>query len=201
MNYFHRFVLLASLSIPVLLSAQEARDFREVVKEQFQRYPKLEIQDLYKLSLQASLGIEHFMSDTVAMFRYLNDELAQVDANDRDPLTESLTPDGQLVRLNLRPFKLSKGDPALLIRAMAETAKAYRGARKNMFAYWGTIELMAEERLIAFKKRELQKYFQKRSRERFPAVHHSAIYERTYHPAYRVVRKELVPSLFTTGSK
>jgi hypothetical protein len=189
------------LFIPLLLSAQSSRGFREVVKEHLQRYPTMQIQDLYKLTLQASLGVEHFMEDTVAMLSYLNDELRQVSASDHDSLTELLTPDSQLVRLNLRPFKLNSGDPAALIQAMAVTAKTFRGARKNMFAYWGTVELMAEERFIPFKKRELQQYFQKRARERFPSVHHSTAYSRSYKPAYRVVLRNLVPDLFPAGSK
>ena len=175
--------------LPGTVCAQDTRDFRGIVKSHLHRYPIMEIQDLYKLALQASLGIEHFMEDTTAMAAYLNDELRQVKADEKESLTEPITPDSSLVRVNLRPFKARNGDPARLMQAMMMTAKTYHGARKNMFAYWGTIELMAEEKQIPFKKKDLGKYFQRQARNRFPAVHHSPTYERHYSPAYRVVLK------------
>ncbi len=181
--------------------AQETQGFRTIVNEQLHRYPKMEVQDIYKLALQASLGVEHFMEDTAAMLSYLRDEMRQLDATDREPLMERITPDSSLVRVNLRPYKARGGDAATLIHAMLITAETYRGTRMKMFAYWGTIELMAEEKFLPFKKKELEMYFKKRARERFPATHHSQTYERNYNPAYRVVLRSSLTLLTAAGTK
>jgi hypothetical protein len=153
-----------------------------VLRNHLDRYPKMEPQDVYKLIYQASLGNEHLMTDTSALREYLLDELKAVEAPTMEPSTEALTPDGELVRLNLRPFKSAHGNPEELLKAMLETARTFKKSERQLEAWLRAIEQRGTETA----------FFQRMRRERYPSVHHSDAYEAAYKPAYRVILKKLL---------
>ena len=68
------------------MQSKEVLNIRRAVLAEVKRYPKLEIQDLYKLAYQAAMGNEHIMNDTADLQKSLNDDLAAVDAISDEPL-------------------------------------------------------------------------------------------------------------------
>jgi len=159
----------------------------EVIDAQLQRYPAMQIQDLYKLVYQAALGNEHLMADSAMVHDYLIRELESIQAASVEPLLEEISPDGEVVRLNLRPFKARQGDHRELFQAMMQTARAFQKSPERLEQYWRDLEQMAKSGAIAFDAAAMQSFFREMRAKGFPAVHHSTVYEERYKPAYRVI--------------
>ncbi|MDZ7363120.1 MAG: hypothetical protein ONB46_20710 [candidate division KSB1 bacterium] len=172
----------------------EKSALQKVVHEQLQRHPVMQIQDLYKLAYQAALGNEHLMSDSAMVHNYLIHELESVQASSAEPLLEEISPDGNVVRLNLRPFKAQQGDHRALFQAMMQTARNFPKSPGRLARYLSRLEQMAASGDIPFEATAVQSYFREMRNKSYPAVHHSAVYEEKHSPAYRVMLKKYVPS-------
>jgi hypothetical protein len=175
--------------------ANEQSAFRAVITAQLQRYPAMQIEDLYKLVYQATLGNEHLMTDSVMVHNYLIQELESVQADSNEPLLEEISPDGTVVRLNLRPFKARNGDHRVLFQAMMQTARMFQKSPERLDRYWGDLEQMAAAGAIPFDATAAQSFFREMREKEYPAVHHSDAYAEKYSPAYRVVLKKYVPQM------
>jgi hypothetical protein len=166
--------------------------FEKTLKDHLQRHPKMEIQDVYKLVYQAAMGNEHLMTDTSAVRRYLMDELNSVDTSTTEPMAETISPDGELIRLNLRPYKAARGDVQDLYYAVSATSRWFQKSEKRLQRWWEEIEELGAKHKIPFERDSLRGYFVRIKSEHFPPVHHSASYTQAYRPAYRVVEKNLI---------
>jgi ubiquinone/menaquinone biosynthesis C-methylase UbiE len=176
-------------------------------------YSKMEAVDYYKLVYQSVFGVGHLIGadshvDPAAGRQRIRTALeTEVGASSHlersatrllhenliDPLDEELA----LVRLNLRPFaRLSRNLPRLvpaLIRTAASVAgdrdllrqrldELLRWLRRNVGASSHQPDLTAAAAALV----------RAAGSKGFPALHHSAAFRRHYHPAYRVVLRELV---------
>ena len=168
--------------------ADEKSAFQKAVDEQLQRYPAMQIQDLYKLVYQATMGNEHLMTDSAAAHGYLIHELESIQASAAAPLLEEISPDGEVVRLNLRPFKARHGDHRVLFQAMLQTARTFQKSPEQLERH-----LRELEKTAPFDAVKMQAYFREMREQNYPATHHSAAYEEKYKPAYRVLLKKFVP--------
>lgn len=167
----------------------------KIIQKQFSIYPEMKIQDLYKFIHQAAMGSEHAIKNFAAAKRWMVEELASMDTTYHNELCDTLSPGGKLVRINLRPFQKLNYDPALLVSAFIKTANKFKGSIDTLRYYWAIAINLAEEGDIPLNKREMISYFEDKERDRFPAVHHSELYKKLYHPAYRVVAAEYLDFL------
>jgi hypothetical protein len=179
-------VCLSPTDSTTILPSEEAA-FRRMLTTQVLRYPQLEIQDLYKLISQASLGSEHAVGDLEGARRWLMRELHELARGPEEPIVDPISPDGRIVRVNLRPYLANSEDLAALLEAFVRTGREYRGTGATLQCYWHYAEHMATVGLLAFAPEALQRFFTKMQAEGFPAVHHSPTYTSAYRPAYRVV--------------
>ena len=187
MRSIRLFTLLLLTCAGAVLCAKEPNTVRRTLQEQLKRYPKMEIQDVYKFLYQATMGNEHFMGDEKEARRYLDEEYAQANAAEDGPEFEPLTADSSLVRVNLRPFKFHKRESGKLMEAMTRTAAGFRKNPALLKLYWNEVEQLAVETRIPYKPEELRAFFVRMEQENYPAVDHSKAYIEAYHPSYRVV--------------
>lgn len=159
-----------------------------ILQSHLSRYPAMQIQDLYKLLHQASLGSEHAISNPESARRWLAQELAEMEEGILEPLIDPISPDRKIVRVHLRPLVSYGYDSDLLLDAFVRTANNYRGDTQLLEQYWQDAVGMA-----GFSIRETNEFFSALKEKNFPAVHHSAEYKKLYHPAYRVVFLAFVP--------
>jgi hypothetical protein len=178
-------------SANILPEADEVR-FRTILADQIARYPQMEVQDLYKLILQATMGSEHAISSVDAARSWLRRELASLPEGPEEPISDEISSDGNIVRVNLRPFIQSGGDPSSLLDAFVRTANEYRGTEERLRDHWSLTERMAEDGELPFEVSQMRAFIEKAEGDGFPAVHHSTRYEEAYHPAYRVIKREFL---------
>jgi len=170
----------------------DEKAFRRILANQLSRHPRMEIQDLYKLIHQAALGSEHAVRDVDAARSWLEQELSQLAKGPDEPVVDAISPDGRIVRVNLRPYLVSGGDPSLLLDAFIETANVYPGTEHRLRRYWSYAERMMTAGELPFAQIKARTFFETMQAEGFPAAHHSSGYGEAYHPAYRVVAREFL---------
>jgi len=103
-----------------------ASKFRRILENHFLRYPQMQIADLYKLLHQAALGSEHAVRDERVARDWLEDELVEMGDGPDDPLMDPLTPDGQILRVHLRPYRRAGKKSEMLLKAFIQTANEWR---------------------------------------------------------------------------
>ena len=177
--------------ITVSWAAEEAA-LRRIISDQVLRYPRLEIQDLYKLIYQAAMGGEHARQDMAGARKWLERELNNLGEGPEEPMVDTISPDSRIVRVNLRPYIAAGGDPSALFAAFIRTANEYQGTWAHLRRYWSYAERMGSGEELPFARTVLEGFFAKMEGERFPTVHHSLTYKALYHPVYRVIVHEFL---------
>ncbi len=158
------------------------------MRAHFNRYPAMQIQDLYKLVYQAAMGSEHATPDPVSARAWLISELNEMGDGPAEPLLDPVSPDGEILRVHLRPYAASGGDAELLLGAFLRTARDFHGQPETLEAYWA-----AAARTHLFPAPEMDEFIETMRARRLPAAHHSESYARNYKPAYRVVARRYLP--------
>jgi hypothetical protein len=161
--------------------------FWSLLIAQCQRYPLLQVQDLYKLIFQAAMGSEHAVESIQAARDWLEREIAALPDGPPEPLIEPISQDGQIARVNLRPYVEKGKKPEALLRAFVRTANGFPGSFEKLRMYWSHAEALAAFEGLPISSDEIQLYFSEMATAGFPSVHHSEIYQANYHPAYRVI--------------
>jgi hypothetical protein len=109
-----------------------------ILKEHIKRYPRMQPDDLYKLIMQAAMGSEHAIDDPESAKLYLQKEVEGLSPEPDDPLIDPLSPDGLIVRVNLRPFLKVGGDLEELCEAFIRTAAKFTGKHETLRSYLQT---------------------------------------------------------------
>ncbi|MGA9396810.1 MAG: hypothetical protein WBV22_01010 [Anaerolineaceae bacterium] len=164
--------------------------FAEIILAHLKRYPLMEVQDLYKLTYQAALGAEHAALNQDAVHNYLMQELSGLVEGPEEPPAEPISPDGRILRVHLRPFIKTLGDPLKLSRAFWESSQAYRGTTDLLLEYWQAALNLAQTGQLPFNPKKMEDYFTDRKIGEFQPVHHSTAYREAYHPAYRIIEEK-----------
>ena len=162
----------------------------QILTSHITRTPAMQVQDLYKLLHQATLGSGHAVHNELTARDGLMREMSEMGSGPDDPLIDSISPDGLIMRVHLRPYIAAGKDPQVLLKAFIRTANEWRGSEKTFKAYGQSACQFADEGLLPFSGKSLLSFFAKMAERHFPAVHHSEVYERFYRPAYRVVARQ-----------
>ncbi len=156
------------------------------------RYPQSELLDVYKLLHQATFGPGHAIASKKAAREWLEQEVALLVPPSQEPLIENIHPDGQIVRLYLRPYLEQGGKVNPLLDAFVRSAEQVRPDAALMARRWGVFAAACAAGAAwtrRFDRHEVVLFSRVREREAWPAVHHSPAYETTYHPRYRVLTR------------
>ncbi len=193
-----RLLALAALAAVVIAEVvggpkEEEQAFRQVVARQVARFPRMQPQDLYKLVFQAALGSRHAGLDSAMAREWLDQEVAGLQPWSDEAVLDTISADGRMVRVNLRPYLAAGGSRDALLRAFIGTARDFLGSEAALRRDLDLAERMADARLLPFSRADLHAYFEQMRARGYPAVEHSPGYEAAYRPAYRVVLRSLVP--------
>ncbi|MEW6651858.1 MAG: hypothetical protein AB1394_00165 [Bacteroidota bacterium] len=161
-----------------------------LIKDQIARYPNLEARDLYKFLHQAAMGSEHAVKDTNAVKTWLKNEIDSLDTSITNDLIEPLSPDGNLVRINLRPYIKSGYNSEDLLKAFISTANNHRGSKDTLVKYLNTAKELIKRKEIPVDETIFSALVTELGKSGYPAIHHSTAYAKLYKPAYRVISKK-----------
>jgi hypothetical protein len=164
--------------------------FGNILRSHLTRYPDMQIQDVYKLIHQSTLGSEHAGTDPEAARKWIERELVEVGEEPVEPVVDPISPDGEIVRVHMRPYVLSGGSVETLFSAFIRTANEYPGDRVLLKKYWDIAAPMS-----GFPITDMENFIQTMDSKGYPAVHHSLEYKNAYRPAYRVISRKYSPWL------
>jgi hypothetical protein len=165
----------------------------QLLGQHLQRYPRMELADLYKLLHQAAMGAGHALSDPAAARAALERECAALGPDDAEPLLDPISPDGRLARVHLRPYLEAQADLGALADAFVATPQRCPAAPDKLEKFCGCLGDLAASGALPFERAQLDLYFDAIRAQGYPVVHHSPAYRSAYRPAYRVVAVELLP--------
>ncbi len=165
-----------------------------LIHTHIQRYPEMEILDVYKLLHQAVFGPGHALTtkkSAQGAREWIERECEILQPHAGDPLVEQIHPDRAVVRVHLRPYLTAKGKLDKLADGLIESSRIIIGDEQTMAAWWAIFEAMIGEadaplgqrfdaRLVALEGKT-------RANDHWPASHHSPRFEYLYRPAYRVL--------------
>jgi len=157
------------------------------------RYPEMELNDLYKFIHQAAFGSEHAIRDTAFVRKWLENEIKGLDFSITEPLKVVLSPDGQMVRINLRPWIQMGYNTDILLNAFILTANSQITSSEKFSSFRECARKLVENNLFRFSVKDFDEFFSQKESENFPAIHHSKRYEELYAPAYRVIDLKYLP--------
>jgi hypothetical protein len=169
-----------------------ATTLSRVLRNNIARYPAMQVQDLYKLLHQAAMGSEHAIQDQQAARSWMERELAGMGTGPDDPLVDPLSPDGQILRLHLRPYLRARKDPERVLQAFIRTANEWCSSIHTLKKYGEVAAQLAQAGIGMIRQDEIGIFFDKMEAQGFPAIHHSDVYRRIYRPAYRVVARQFM---------
>ncbi len=164
-----------------------------LINTHVQRYPEIDILDVYKLLHQAVFGPGHALTTRKSQQgarEWIERECEILKLHAGDPLVEQIHPDGAIVRVHLRPYLTAKGKLDKLADALIESSRIIAGDEQTMSAWWALFEALVnaggplgqrfDPRLVTLEGKA-------RANEHWPASHHSPRFVDAYRPAYRVL--------------
>lgn len=180
----------------------ERRAVLAMVATELERRPAAAREDLYTLLYHGAMGPAHAGRDSIAVLAALTREVASLgdpstwsDSLRDVPVHEAISPDGEMVRVNLRPFVQRGGSIPALSRAFVRSAHHATPAPERLERWWRHVADGADAGEVPFLGDSLRAFFDRQRSSGFPAVEHSAAYRSAYRPAYRVLRRVDVPPL------
>ena len=167
----------------------EREALEALLREHLERRPLMRATDAYKLLYQGVFGVGHILGEGART--RLHEEAESIDIEDHpsEPLTEAVSSDASIVRVNLRPY-LRKGlSLDELYEAMEEAAKV-RGFPEKFLQAWSVFHGLATSGALEVDRGELDSLNVEILEQGPRPHHHSEPYRIAYYPAYRVVKRE-----------
>jgi len=168
-------------------------EVRRLVNDHLKMRPAMQVVDVYKLLFQGVYGVGHLLSKDAKS--YLLDEAAKIRVEDHqeEKLIESISPDGEIIRVNLRPFLRKKLSLTVLFEAMIRSN--VDGDADTFLDRWRSFVDLVETGELPFSKCEVKELDIKIKPGQIKPMHHSQKYREEYYPSYRVIKlSELIKS-------
>lgn len=164
----------------------------EAVQQQMNRYPASTLKDIYKNFFQDYFGPGHIISDTTVSGKYLRAELLQCQ-NDNDVYFETVGYLGNYYRVSLSVVTEKMISYELLFRSLINSANQQQ---PMLISDWKN-EWQLIDGVIASMNLNLTDYqsdrnaiFELLAEDKY-VMHHSAIFNKTYQPHYRIIAKDI----------
>jgi len=165
---------------------------KEIILKHFQRYPGLELADMYKLVYQASMGCEHAILNEESVRGWMNQELEEMGSGPDESLAESISPDGRIVRVHLRPYVAAGRSINDLLDAFINTARLFEPSKTKLNQYLTEMKSLVSHTGFPYSENEVSIFLHQIEEKGYPVLHHSKSYISLYRPVYRVVLKQLL---------
>jgi hypothetical protein len=168
------------------------------IRRQLAQYPQSRLQDIYKNFYQDCFGTEHAISDTAAMWDYIENELQNTLPTPSSPMIDTLGWRHNFVRVNIDLVRQGKISAEILMEAFILSASKINAEdTENWINEWKTITNTIEEKHLPVMNYETDKPYIDRILQINPkaAMHHSKAFRQNYNPHYRVIEKSIFENM------
>ena len=173
------------------MSLKQSEKTSRMILEHYEKYPLLEMQDLFKYIYQSSFGAEHLIFSSEFVTEHIKKEYENSDKAS-DASVDEL--DGEYSRVHLSV--LGKGLRAeTLGKLFFMSGKKELDGALRIEEKLASLKSLIEENKLPFDISEYNSAVAEWKKQGYPAVHHSEAFRKNYRPAYRVVSKRFLPFL------
>ena len=169
---------------------QEFNDTKTLILEHFEKYPKMQLQDLFKFLFQSSFGCEHLVKSfsfardyIIAEYERMKPTVLLVDKLDGDYSRVGLA----ILNDGLNPQTFAK---LFYLSAKKEEQGAINLENKLVIA-----KELIQTKALPFDINEFNQFVIEWKNLNYPAIHHSQVFRENYFPCYRVIANEFIPLL------
>ncbi len=156
---------------------------KSLVLSHFEKYPLLQIQDLFKFLHQSTFGCEHAVDHVEAVLERIEKELA-LSSGCSGPLLEQL--DGDYSRIGLSYLK--KGlSASTLAKLFYVSASENKGTVHDLEEKLKAVFQLTEDGQLPFSTDDFLQAAKRWKLDGYKALHHSPAFNAAYKPAYRVI--------------
>ncbi|MCD4700343.1 MAG: hypothetical protein K8S24_00655 [Candidatus Aegiribacteria sp.] len=169
--------------------------FRRIIRSHSVRYPLMKCADIYKLIYQAAMGSAHGVLSIESAREHFKEEISDIENGPLEPVVDIIAHDGNISRINVRPYLHAGYNPEKLIEVFVKTGKEFTGsvAKLEMYCWW--LLRMKKDALLTVETQTIERYLNEMFESDYPAVHHSSVYRNAYSPSYRVVASTFIREL------
>ena len=190
---FHKIYFFLLFFIKVLSKSSNEIDL-SILREQIENHPNQTLQDVYKSCYQDEYGPGHLISNESSAINSLFQEINSIE-KDYSPTTliEKTGIHGNYLRVDLTLVRDGIVPFFVLFRALKISATiGGQKSDKNWDKIWNEIAQAIIDSDIRFEnfEEDLDR-LEKISKSDDKVVHHSEMYEDTYHPHYRIIEKNV----------
>ena len=196
LRHFHLFVILGF----VLLSSCRPEPTREAIERQLQMYPESRVQDIYKSFCQDNLGPGHLIPNPDAAKAYLLEELQTYREDlengryDKPALRYVSVGDaGNYIRVDLSVVLDGLVDEETLLSAFVRSAnEGITLSTDEWKEKWAAVAAVIRKDFpdLPDAEKDLATIDSLMAEGNY-ILHHSRIFNETYHPHYRIVAREI----------
>lgn len=189
-------ILYLFLLICLTVQGADKKEFeqavRSAVERQMQRYPKSTLKDLYKNFFQDKFGPGHLIGDTAAAGNYLRKELASYTVVSGE-VAEPTGWEGNFLRVNLSVIKTGQIPYPVFFDAFVRSVNGISPMPVSEWQKeWEQIEAVIRSMKLSLPDYEAdRKEIDDRLNKGEYVGHHSRVFEDTYTPHYRIIRKDI----------
>lgn len=189
-------ILFLFLLICLTLQGADKKEFeqavRSAVERQMQRYPKSTLKDLYKNFFQDKFGPGHLIGDTATAGNYLRKELASYTVVSGE-VAEPTGWEGNFLRVNLSVIKTGQIPYPIFFDAFVRSVNGISTMPVSEWQKeWEQIEAVIRSMNLSLPDYEAdRKEIDDRLNKGEYVGHHSRVFEDTYTPHYRIIRKDI----------
>ena len=193
MKKFITIILLMPFLTCCTLSTEKR--IENAINEQLARFPKSNLQDIYKNFYQDKFGAEHAAPSRESAQNYLDYELQNMTDADTIEFVEKIGWRNDYVRVPLALIKNGKLSADTLMNAFLESAQGNfsENIADEWAKEWATIVNIIEQNNIKIDNFDADKIRIDSLLQQHPtmALHHSEAFREAYKPHYRIVKKEI----------
>ncbi len=161
---------------------------KSLILSHIEKYPSLQIQDIFKFLHQSTFGCEHAVDSAEAVLERIEKELA-LSSVCTVPLLEQL--DGDYSRIGLS--YLQKGlSVSTLAKLFYVSASENKGTTYDLEEKLKSVFQLIEDGQLPFSADEFQQAAKRWKNDGYKAMHHSPTFNAAYKPAYRVISNKYV---------
>ena len=174
-----------------------SQNITNLILDHLRRKPAARPRDIYKLLYQGVFGVGHIVTGKAR--DVLVEEAGRISLEDHseDPLFEPVSPDGSMVRVNLRQFILQGGDLDRLYTVVQESAMI-KGEPDVFLEYWAQFKQLVADKVVSLPISEIEGLDEFIKQEGVKPRHHTEEYRAAYYPAYRVVSIKIYEKIMGT---
>lgn len=165
-------------------------NLRKLLLMHCEKYPELQIQDIFKFLYQSTFGCEHLVSSLETAVKMIVDECGR--NKKKNQTTETLGERFSRVSLSYIDNGLSADT---LGRLFVLSSKKEKGELKELKEDLEEVKELSAEGAVPFDVNKLEKEISRWEKNGFESVHHSDIFRKRYCPSYRVISNEYIPFL------